>query len=241
MRRVKIAEIDIQGCQSRMATDGDTVTEYAELIEGGTKLPPVDLYYDGSTYWCADGIHRILAAKRLKHEDIEANVHKGTRDDALWHAAGANKTHGLHRTNEDKKRAVELALSLHPEMSDRAIAEHCGVNGKTVAARRPKPTAEIPQSGAKVATGEIPQSPKPVKRVGRDGIARTVPPRQDKPPKDETPPPKPPKNGKPTVPTPLRKKALKVHGALFRLLDDMKIGNKCKKPMHEVYEEIERA
>lgn len=132
MKCVKIAEIDIQGCQSRMATDGDTVTEYAELIEGGTKLPPVDLYYDGSTYWCADGIHRILAAQRLKHEDIEATIHKGTKADALWHAAGANKTHGLHRSNEDKKRAVELALSLQPNMSVALIAEHVGVHPNTV-------------------------------------------------------------------------------------------------------------
>jgi hypothetical protein len=42
---------------------------------------------------------------------------------------------GLRRTNEDKRGAVEQALK-HPKagkMSDRAIAEHCGVTHSFVA------------------------------------------------------------------------------------------------------------
>lgn len=187
MMRVKIAEIDIQGCQSRMATCGDTVTEYAELIEGGTKLPPVDLYHDGATYWCADGIHRILAAKKLKHEDIAATIHKGTKADALWHAAGANKTHGLHRSNEDKKRAVELALSLQPNMSVALIAEHVGVHPNTVTKYR-KTTITICEG---CEDGQSAKPAKPVKRVGRDGIVRTVKSTTPAPEKSEPPPAEP--------------------------------------------------
>ena len=40
----------------------------------------------------------------------------------------ANQPHGLRRTHADKRKAVTLALKLHPEMSDQAIADHCGVS-----------------------------------------------------------------------------------------------------------------
>jgi len=47
-------------------------------------------------------------------------------------------------------------------MSDRAIAEMCGVSAKTVAAARPKQTAEFPQLPA-------------IPRKGLDGKARKTP------------------------------------------------------------------
>lgn len=49
---------------------------------------------------------------------------------AEWLALSANKTSGLHRTNEDKRRAVLLAFE-HPngkESSNSIIAEWCGVS-----------------------------------------------------------------------------------------------------------------
>lgn len=61
---------------------------------------------------------------------------------------GVNATHGLRRTNDDKRRAVEAALR-HPNaatMSNVLIAKHCGVHQSTVAIfRKPKdgePTTE---------------------------------------------------------------------------------------------------
>ncbi len=47
---------------------------------------------------------------------------------------GANKTHGLRRTNQDKQRAIEAALA-HPlaeSKTDGEIADHCGVSRQTV-------------------------------------------------------------------------------------------------------------
>ena len=38
----------------------------------------------------------------------------------------------LRRTNADKRKAVEMALKLHPEMSDQMIANHCGVGRELV-------------------------------------------------------------------------------------------------------------
>jgi biotin operon repressor len=63
---------------------------------------------------------------------IEANVTKGTADDAWWLSYGTNQGHGLRRTNDDKRRAVERALQ-HPKgTSDEVIAEHVGVARLTV-------------------------------------------------------------------------------------------------------------
>jgi hypothetical protein len=122
------------------------------------KLPPIVCYHDGSTYWLADGFHRYHAARKRSEKWIDAQVIKGSRDDARWHAAGANTQHGLNRTTADKQKAVRLALELRPTLSDRKIAEHCGVHHEMVATQR-----------AKGSTGGILQS---TLRTGADG--RTI-------------------------------------------------------------------
>jgi hypothetical protein len=66
---------------------------------------------------------------------------------------GANKEadrSGLRRTNQDKHRAVEKALSLRPKMSDRAIAEHCGVGSTLVLRVRQELTAPKVQSSERI-------------------------------------------------------------------------------------------
>jgi hypothetical protein len=125
-------------------------------------------YHDGSTYWLADGFHRYHAARKRGEKWIDAQVIKGSRDDARWHAAGANTQHGLNRTTADKQKAVRLALELRPSLSDRAIAQHCGVDNKTVAIQRAKSTEEIPQStirtgadGRTINTANIGRRPEP--------------------------------------------------------------------------------
>jgi hypothetical protein len=124
-------------------------------------------YHDGSTYWLADGFHRYHAARKRGEKLLDAQVIKGSRDDARWHAAGANTAHGLKRTVADKQRAVRLALELRPELSDVAIAKHCGVSDKTVAAQR-----------SKLAGSELPNLNQTT-RVGLDG--KTYPARRPEP------------------------------------------------------------
>jgi hypothetical protein len=54
-------------------------------------------------------------------------VRAGTRRDALLYALSANAGHGHRRTNEDKRRAVDIMLA-DPEWSqltDQAIADAC--------------------------------------------------------------------------------------------------------------------
>jgi hypothetical protein len=124
--------------QARVQLNNDTVAEYADAMGRKEKLPPIVCYHDGSTYWLADGFHRYHAARKRSEKWIDAQVIKGSRDDARWHAAGANTQHGLNRTTADKQKAVRLALELRPTLSDRKIAEHCGVHHEMVATQRAK-------------------------------------------------------------------------------------------------------
>ncbi len=147
------------GTQPRAAIDTDTVREYAERMQAGDHFPPVQVYFDGTDHWLSDGFHRVKAAREAGLATIQADVWEGTRDDAFWMSLGANKDHGLRRTNEDKARAVKAALAAKPRLSDRAIADHVGVDHETVRKYR----------AAAVSTGEVRQS---TERTGRDG--RTI-------------------------------------------------------------------
>jgi len=125
--------IDVYGgTQARVKTDDEAIASYAEEMANGAVFPPISLYFDGTTYWLADGFHRYLAAKRNEYATIKAEVQPGGRSDALRHALGANATNGVYRNNADKRNAVEIALE---EWSDRAnpvIAEICKVSPELV-------------------------------------------------------------------------------------------------------------
>jgi len=154
------------GVQSRVKIDEAYVAELAEIVKAGGKLPPIDVYHDGTEYWAADGFHRIMAHVRVGKRNIKANIHKGTHDDSVWASCAANLTHGLRRTNEDKRHAVSMALSLHPDRSDRAIAEHVGVGADLVGSVR-----------RQVSLNDNSNVRKPIdSRVGRDGKKYHPPP-----------------------------------------------------------------
>ncbi len=144
--------------QARVEVDELVAGGYASAMERGDKFPDLVVFYDGIIYWLACGFHRLLALVGLGRSEVDCEVIKGTRDDAQWYAIGCNKSHGLRRSNADKTKAVKAALK-HPngvEMSDTAIAEHVGVDHKTVAKYRDKLES----------TRELPKS---TKRKGQDG------------------------------------------------------------------------
>lgn len=121
--------IDIYGgTQARVRTSDEAIASYAEDMNNGAEFPPIIVYYDGADHWLADGFHRYLAAKRNGSETVRAEIHPGGRSDALLHALGANATNGVHRTNEDKRNAVEIALEEWPERANTVIAEICKVS-----------------------------------------------------------------------------------------------------------------
>jgi hypothetical protein len=141
------------GTQARAGLDEPTVAEYAESWlqlsrkpNGLNEMPPIVVYYDGADHWLADGFHRLAAYKRFLDggsasaapRAIRAIIQQGQRRDAVLAACGANATHGLRRTNADKRRAIETLLRDEEwqQWSDSEIARRVIVDHKTVAAVR---------------------------------------------------------------------------------------------------------
>lgn len=125
--------------QAREHLDQSTVAEYAEAIDNGSALPPAVVFHDGSSYWLADGFHRLEAEKRSQRGGMmQCEVRPGTQRDARLFSSGANAAHGLRRTNSDKRRAVQMLLDdpEWSEWSDRKIARHCAVSQPFVSGMR---------------------------------------------------------------------------------------------------------
>jgi ParB-like chromosome segregation protein Spo0J len=161
------------GTQTRVSINEEVIAVYADAMEENEKFPPVVVYSDGTDYWLADGFHRVLAATRVGRLNIEATIHKGSRQDALKYALRANKCNGLHRSNEDKRNCVKMALAEWPDWSDRKIAEACGVSNATVGTMR---TQLFKLNSSPPSNGQS--------RQGRDGKKRKAP--APKPPKKVT-------------------------------------------------------
>jgi len=191
MRQLLIESIRIDGgTQSRGSISDETVAEYVEAVNAGAKMPPVVVFFDGSDYWLAEGFHRFLACQRAEKRHVLAEVKNGTKEDAAWESAGANVTHGLRRTREDKRCATKLALKLRPDLTDEALAQHCGVSREFVNRMRQE-----------VVTKSQPEH-NSTHRVGVDGKRYPAPPQRspDKPP--ASPPPSRPTAPVPPLPTP---------------------------------------
>jgi len=117
------------------------IAEYADAMEQGDEFPPILVFYDEARneFILADGFHRYAAHMRAKPNDpILAEQRIGTVEDAFWASLAANQSHGLRRTNADKRNVIKRAL-LYPggyKMSNRQISNHVGVDDKTVAVVR---------------------------------------------------------------------------------------------------------
>ena len=134
---LQLAAIKIDaGTQARVEINEAAVAEYAEAMTAGEHLPPPVVFFDGANYFLADGFHRYHANRRIGAVSWPCDVRTGTLADAKLYAYGANRQHGLRRTNEDKRKAVLGMLADFPDWSDRAIARHVGVDDKTVGAAR---------------------------------------------------------------------------------------------------------
>lgn len=133
---IEISSITIDpNLQTRFSLNASAVADYQAAIEAAQSMPGVTIFYDGKRSYLADGFHRLQAYKQAGRDHIPANIHQGSRRDAFLYALSANATHGLRRSPEDKRRAVQMALDdleLN-ELSDRELAKVCGVSHTFVA------------------------------------------------------------------------------------------------------------
>jgi ParB-like chromosome segregation protein Spo0J len=120
------------GTQMRVEIDEDTVADYSFILEA---LESPIVIFDGTDYWLADGFHRYHAHRKAGRKSMKCQVQQGTRRDAILLAAGANSTHGLRRTNADKRKAVAELLKDEEwiKWSDRKISQWCFVSHGFVA------------------------------------------------------------------------------------------------------------
>jgi hypothetical protein len=156
LREVPIDELVIdRELQCRESINELTVEEYLQAMKRGDKFPPLLAVRAGKKLLLVEGRHRLEAARRLGLKKVKVLVISGTREDAIWLAAAANKDHGLRRTNADKERAVKTALA-HPRakgLSDREIAKHVGVSHQMVSDYRKEGRGEqgLSKSDSKAA------------------------------------------------------------------------------------------
>lgn len=166
---VKPLAIDLIKCdggtQMRAELSVDVYMDYRDKILAGVEFPPLDVFYDGSEYWLADGFHRFYGHREAKRASVKCTVHNGTVRDAILFAVGANASHGLPRRNADKHNCVTTLLN-DPEWvkwSDRKIADQAAVSNVLVSSIR-KELLEINSSPAAKTKDEP--------KIGKDGKAR---------------------------------------------------------------------
>ncbi len=116
------------GTQSRAQINMAVVAEYAEEMQAGAQFPRPTVFHDGQNYWLVDGFHRLYAHKQAFPEyPMWVEIQDGTQQEAIWESLKQNLSHGLRRTNADKRKAVETALIKFTDKSNRDIARQCGV------------------------------------------------------------------------------------------------------------------
>jgi len=106
IKEIPVSKIEvIQGLLPRVETHTveDKVEEYKEAMELGSEFPPITVWQKGNEYWLIDGMHRLMATKRLGRETIKAEVVE-LKDmlEAKIVAITKNK-HGLPLTKEEKR------------------------------------------------------------------------------------------------------------------------------------------
>lgn len=186
---MKMLAIDViitdAGTQMRVGTRLETIKEYEELAAAKTWQfsTPLVVFQDGDKYILADGFHRLEACKNVKRASVQVDVQKGTLRDAIRYALGANQSHGLRRSNDDKRRVVAVALEDGEwgKLSHRQIAKMCGVTHTFVNKLR----AELSVVVETVSTLPTADEPK-TKSTGSKEGPKGKPSKADRPPAKTT-------------------------------------------------------
>lgn len=135
-KTIKLSDIVIDaGTQQRVSKTDSVIDEYCESIKCGAKFPQLTVFTNGVEYYLVDGFHRYFAYKKAGGIDfVDADIHEGTKRDAILYSASVNGTHGLRLTNQDKRKHVLVLLndSEWSQWTDTLIAKHCKVTQQFV-------------------------------------------------------------------------------------------------------------
>lgn len=113
-------------------------------------LPPVLVHR--ATMRVVDGMHRVAAAASKGLTSVEVQYFDGADEEAFLRAVTANIAHGLPLSVADRKAAADRILRSRPQLSDRSVAAHTGLDAKTIAAIRPRSTTDSPRSNIRMGT-----------------------------------------------------------------------------------------
>lgn len=193
VRMVEVAAVMLApAIQMRLRLNDEALEEYTDLLRGAVEWPfdkPLEAVDDGERLWFWDGLHRRESIRRAGWPGpVPVYVRPGTEADAILLAAGANQSHGVRRTNADKRIAV-LRLLRHPrwgEWSDAELARRAGVSDNFVGQLR---RAEL---AAAQGNGPVVQERRFVDKHGVETTRRV----EVKPLRPRTLPPAPEPNGR---------------------------------------------
>jgi uncharacterized ParB-like nuclease family protein len=143
--KIALSNLVAEGTTQARQYSESLADRYAEAMKLGAVFPPVVVFKNGSSYYLGDGFHRLGAVRKLGQDSIEVEVKDAINGEpaqrsAILYAVGANEQHGLNRSNDDKRHAVEMLLR-DPEWSkwtDREIARQCRVSNTFVSSQRSK-------------------------------------------------------------------------------------------------------
>ena len=167
----------------RMKIDQDVVDHYVEILRRDKQerrqwsFPEISVHEVDGANLIVDGLHRIRAAKKIRLKTVPCKVTDSDLETATIAAASANAAHGQPLTQAEKRRAIQMVLSVAANFSDRRIAKTVGVSPTTVAAVRgelceeghiEEGTERIGRNGRKVA------SPRKNAKVGTKRTKRTA-------------------------------------------------------------------
>lgn len=119
------------GVVVRRGLDDGHVRRLVAVLE---HCPPILITEAGEII---DGRHRVEAARRSGWVRVPALIlHDEQPAAELLAAMAANASHGLPLSRQERRAGVRAVLHRRPDLSDRAIAQTCGVARSVVAAVR---------------------------------------------------------------------------------------------------------
>lgn len=152
--------VALPDAQPRLKLNSKTVNDYVQdlIIDGWETFEPIIVFTCNKTiFFLADGFHRLAAHQQIRTKWINAKIFRGGERDAILYSCGANKTHGLRRSNEDRENAI-LKLLRDPEWSqwnNVKLAEIAKCCSTTVANIAQKHGIDRPEKRLTESNGEI--------------------------------------------------------------------------------------